>query len=146
MHFLARRNERKVRSEWEGLLRDTGEKMLEALGKDCWAIWTFLDAPSYSWGTLARRTVPFSRVEMPDIIPFGFVCRALFDYLPVRCWVCNRLILKKVNYRKDDVQHFLEERKSSQTIEWLPRPYCSRCHLTLGFERYGSRVLLTRKC
>ena len=146
MHFLARRNERKIRSQWEGLLRDAAERMLEAFSKDCWGFWTLPDLRYRSWGNLSRHPVLFSRAEMPDIIPF--VCSGLFDYLPVRCWVCNKLILKNVNYRKDDVQHFLEETesRSRSPIKWLPRPYCSRCHLALSFERYdGRKVSLTRK-
>ena len=145
MCFLARRNERKIRSEWEGLLRDAEDRMLEAISRDSWAFWTLLQVRSYSWAKHSKRTILFSRAEIPEII--WFVGRALFHYLPVRCWVCHKLIFKNVKYRKDDVRHFLEEAESSFTtqITWLPRAYCSKCRDALGFEVYrGSKATFLR--
>jgi hypothetical protein len=146
--LVARRNERKVRSEWEVLLRDAGERRTPEISETAfWQFCAFFRAIPPSWAIFSRRTTRPSKIEIPGSIRFVYV--ALFDCLPVRCWVCHKLILERnAKYRRDDVQHFLEEAGFPLSTEgsWFPRPYCSKCLKALGFEPYqGSKTILKHK-
>ena len=99
MLFLARRNERKVRSEWVGILRGSGGTFEH-----------HLPPLLPSWVIFARRHVSSPTREIPAWPIIRLVYAVVFDYLPNRCWACRKLMLEKhTRYRKDDVQHFLEE-------------------------------------
>ena len=138
MVLLARRNEKKVRLEWSALFEETAERIFE----NCKAL-PLVSPPS--WATLSGRTPSTARMESAGVVRFVYV--ALFDYLPVRCWVCQKRMLERyAKYRRDDVQHFLEEKQLLLRVNWLPRPYCAECLEALGFEPYhGSRSPLKPK-
>jgi len=161
IHFLTRRNEQRVRAEWEELLRYAENERLERIRNeqrvhaeweellgyaenerlerirnDCWGFWIV----GHDVSSLSAGPARIQETEIPGIIRFAYT--VLFDYLPVHCWVCNQLILEgNVKYRKDDVEHFLEESAlpSSSPVVWLPRPYCAKCYVALGFEPYQGR-------
>jgi hypothetical protein len=146
MLLLARRNERKVRSEWEVLLRDAWET--EISENVFWEFYILICTTPRSWAIFSSRTPLDSKMVIPGFIRFLYA--ALFDFLPVRCWICLKLTLQRnAKYRKDDMQHFLEEAAGSlqwTEVSWLPRAYCSECFKALGFEPHqGSRTNLKHK-
>ena len=110
VQILARRNERRLQAEWRDFVQNYEE-------------WEPEDAKSLpspdeadSWGVFSKRcfTVQIIRTAEPPII--RFVYGALSEYFPNHCWVCQKLMLERdTRYRKDDVQHFLEEERL-----WLP--------------------------
>lgn len=142
MLLLARRNERKVRSEWEAWLRDEWEKRTSEVSENLfWRFCIFCEAIPPSWAMFSRRLALSSKVKIPGFIRFFYA--VLFDFLPVHCWICFKLVLERnAKYRKDDMQHFSDEIVGplwSTEVNWLPRPYCSQCFEVLGFEPHVGR-------
>jgi hypothetical protein len=130
VQILSRRNERRLQAEWQGFVRNYEEWVSEDVKS--------LPCPEPdSWGLLSKRCFTVQIIRNPELPVIRFVYGALFEYFPNRCWVCQKLILERnTRYRKDDVQHLLEEERLRFPIFWLPRPYCMECLEALGFATY----------